>query len=95
MRNCVFVLGLLALCGCASPERLAAADDARCTSYGFRPGTDAYANCRMQADMQRQAQRQAAVSSLSNIQIRPPGVSPSINCVSRPGLSGSVETVCQ
>lgn len=36
--------------GCASSgER----DAVRCESYGFTPGTDAYASCRQQADLQR------------------------------------------
>jgi hypothetical protein len=50
----------------ASPEQLAQqrgaataarqeADRTRCLNYGFQEGTDAYAQCRMTIDQQRQA----------------------------------------
>ena len=42
----IFALSL-ALCACQTPEEIAAADDARCRSYGARPGSDAYINCRV------------------------------------------------
>jgi len=28
-------------------------DEQRCVEYGFKPGTDAYANCRLQLDLAR------------------------------------------
>ena len=34
-------------------KRRAAADDAKCLSYGFKLGTDAYSNCRVQMDQMR------------------------------------------
>jgi hypothetical protein len=51
MARIFFVISaFVLLAGCASPgEREAAA----CHSYGFTPGTDAFANCMQQADMQR------------------------------------------
>ena len=42
------------LAGCASPAEVAAADRQTCAGYGFAPGTDAFANCMMQADARRQ-----------------------------------------
>lgn len=38
----------LALAGCAADV-----DNANCQRYGFEPGTDGYANCRMVADQNR------------------------------------------
>ncbi len=36
------------LAGCATPpEKIAANVAAQCRAYGFKPGTDAYANCLM------------------------------------------------
>jgi hypothetical protein len=50
----------------------AATDDDRCRSYGFIPGSDGYAQCRMQVDVQRQQACQAAQKT----QIQGPAVSP-------------------
>lgn len=58
-------IGALALAGCATSEELASRDDAACTSYGYRVGTDGYANCRLSMDQQRQARRQAALMNMS------------------------------
>ncbi|HYE01178.1 MAG TPA: hypothetical protein VEH84_17470 [Alphaproteobacteria bacterium] len=56
MKRLIPLLPLLA--GCVDPELLMrqqrAADHAACVDYGFRPGTDAYANCRMQVDQRRE-----------------------------------------
>ncbi|BCJ92154.1 hypothetical protein IZ6_28890 [Terrihabitans soli] len=46
------VLALLTLSGCKTSEQVAmqagAAHDAQCQSFGYAPGTDGYAQCRMQ-----------------------------------------------
>ena len=73
--NFAILLGLLALPACAAnPARLAAADEQTCAGYGFRPGTDAYANCRMQLHMQRgdqqEARRRDILNSIPNSPIR-------------------------
>ncbi len=52
------VLGLL-LTACASTADIRAADNGRCRSYGFRPGTDAYSQCLLDIDLNREAQRRA------------------------------------
>jgi ketosteroid isomerase-like protein len=44
------------LSACASPEEIAAADKRTCAGYGFAEGTDAFANCMMQADFRRKKQ---------------------------------------
>ncbi len=55
----LFILSV-ALTACVSPElqaeqaRLDAQEDInRCASYGLRPNTDAFAQCRMQLDLAR------------------------------------------
>jgi hypothetical protein len=63
----VTVLLLLSLGGCASdpPPNYAAMDDAQCQSFGAKPGTDIYVNCRMQLASQREgeeAQKRAMVT---------------------------------
>jgi hypothetical protein len=35
----------LPLASCVSPEELRREDEARCTGYGYHPGTDAFASC--------------------------------------------------
>lgn len=49
----------LLLAACASPEEIKAADKRTCAGYGFAEGSDAFANCMMQADQHR-ADQQAA-----------------------------------
>ena len=48
----------------------AANDEAKCQSFGFRPGSDSYAQCRMNLDSQRNAaaetNRAAAMQYLLN-----------------------------
>lgn len=38
---CVLALAV----SCVSPEELRRADEARCAGYGFKPGTNDFANC--------------------------------------------------
>lgn len=57
-KTIVLVLLGIALAGCADFEsryanRFASADDAKCQSFGPRPGTQAYYNCRMDLERQR------------------------------------------
>ncbi len=41
------------LTGCQSVGERRAVDEGRCSSYGFRPGSNAYANCLQRIDLQR------------------------------------------
>ncbi|MER8373691.1 hypothetical protein [Mesorhizobium sp. M1406] len=50
----------LAITGCMSTEELAARNDQICRSYGARPGTDAYVNCRVGQDQRRVMEEQAS-----------------------------------
>ncbi|HEY0292898.1 MAG TPA: hypothetical protein VGC51_11300 [Hansschlegelia sp.] len=53
MKVALILLALLALAGCATQEQLAEADKQKCRGYGMRPGTEAFANCRMTLDVER------------------------------------------
>ncbi len=44
---------LLAGCVTMTPEQRRAADEQTCRSYGFKPKTDAFANCLMRIDLDR------------------------------------------
>lgn len=56
MRMRWIALGMtaLTLAGCASPAQLAEMDKDKCRGYGLKPGTEAFANCRMTLDVERQ-----------------------------------------
>jgi hypothetical protein len=47
-------------------KRHEAEDDARCRQFGFKPGTEAYGNCRIQRDQIRATRRAAVTKSQSN-----------------------------
>lgn len=44
---------LASLASCVSPQELRAQDEAACASFGFKPGTDAYAGCLQQESLAR------------------------------------------
>lgn len=50
-------LVLAVLAGCSTPEERAAGrlrfDTEKCTGYGFTPGTDGFAQCRMRMEQAR------------------------------------------
>ncbi len=48
MRTLTVVLVTLLAAGCASEQEIAAADSARCESFGFKPDTEAFAQCRLE-----------------------------------------------
>ncbi len=49
---------LLVLCGgCVTAAEQRAMDEGRCRGYGFRAGSDAFANCLLQIDLDRSAER--------------------------------------
>lgn len=47
----------LTACTTITPEERRRGDEARCRSYGFRPGTDAFAQCLLDVDLDRAAAR--------------------------------------
>lgn len=57
--------GLLALAACATDTaNWADQDVSRCESYGFTPGSQGFANCRMHLDTARQQRIQDALDSM-------------------------------
>ncbi len=54
---------LLAGCATTTPAELRAADTARCRSYGFRKGSDGLAQCLLQIDLERSAERSARLNA--------------------------------
>jgi hypothetical protein len=72
MRFLVVALGALMLTACVTPQemraRQALSDSSDCEDYGFEPGTDLYAQCRMNLAQNRNNQevaRQAASQAAS------------------------------
>jgi hypothetical protein len=104
----VLLLALF-LSGCMTAQEqaqnIAASDDADCRSYGAQPGSDAYYQCRMAKDQQRQQTRAAIVGAyLSRPAPAPymlpmpqqPQVAPvnrPMNCTSVP-IGNTVSTNC-
>ncbi len=66
------VLGILGLSlgACATTQErasaVAASDGSACESYGAQPGTEAYFQCRMMKDQQRQANNAALAAAILN-----------------------------
>ncbi|MGB8182521.1 MAG: hypothetical protein WCF13_09135 [Stellaceae bacterium] len=54
----VALTALAALAGCVSDAELRQQDEAQCTSYGFKPNTDAFATCLQQENLARRYQLQ-------------------------------------
>lgn len=62
MKPLFALLTLLALSGCATdPAKLAEMDREQCRSYGMKPGTEAFANCRMTLDVERRRENRRAL----------------------------------
>jgi hypothetical protein len=45
----------IVLAGCQTAEEVRARDENRCVAYGFRPRTDAFAECLQRIDLDRRA----------------------------------------
>lgn len=50
---------LVGACTTTTPAERRSADEARCRSYGFRHGTDAFAKCLLDVDLDRAAERRS------------------------------------
>lgn len=60
----LIALGLAAaLGGCMTAAEQRAFDEQRCRSYGFRAGTDGFANCLLEVDLDRSASRRARLET--------------------------------
>lgn len=69
MRILAVFIGFLALSGCAQyqqeqAELRDAGEDNQCQSYGAKPGTDAYIQCRMNLSNQQAANRRAVIGAV-------------------------------
>lgn len=51
--------GVALLTGCMSVTERRYADESRCAGYGFRPGSDAFAKCLQNIDLDRSADSRA------------------------------------
>ncbi|MCT8999545.1 hypothetical protein [Chelativorans intermedius] len=60
-RSFIFLGALALISGCTTmtPEEQRAADEAECRNYGFRPGTDAFAECLQRVELDRRAEWRA------------------------------------
>lgn len=93
------------LAGCVSPGylRREAEDDRACTSYGFKEGTDGYAQCRLELARNRaisnsrsRSSNEAGVIAGENVRrAMTPAAKTSQYCISRQSYPGSpVYTTC-
>ncbi|MBB3454157.1 hypothetical protein FHT86_002413 [Rhizobium sp. BK313] len=64
----------LALSACQTAEEIRAKDEAKCSGYGFRRGTESFANCLMNQDLNRQADQRAFMESNDDFFWGPPYV---------------------
>ena len=63
---------LLAACQTMTPEQRRAADEAKCDTYGFRRGTDAFAECLQRIELDRRAEARADSIRTSQLMWQPP-----------------------
>ncbi|AXE31538.1 hypothetical protein DK842_17515 [Chromobacterium phragmitis] len=59
-------IGAPILAACASPEEIRAMDQRACSGYGFKPGTDTYANCMMKQADKRDQDMRANMQNMSH-----------------------------
>ncbi|MFT4184881.1 MAG: hypothetical protein QM636_23505 [Rhizobium sp.] len=64
----------LTLSACQTAEQIRAADEARCSSYGFKRGTQSFGNCLMNQDLSRRADQRAFMESNDDFFWGPPYV---------------------
>lgn len=63
MRKFLIIAALPIFTGCANPQQVQALDDGKCRSYGMRPGTAEYAQCRMNMENNRALNRAARATA--------------------------------
>lgn len=66
--SALVALAFLAGCTTMTPEERRAADEAQCRDYGFKPRTDAFAECLQRIQMDRNAQQRANMASFERTQ---------------------------
>ncbi len=60
VRFAALAVTALLLAGCQTAAEVRAHDEGKCRSYGFRTGTDAFAECLQRIDLDRRADFRAA-----------------------------------
>lgn len=70
----VLVAALLAGCQTMTPEQRRAADETKCSTYGFKKNTDAFAECLQRIDLDRAAEMRARDAEFARFSARPPVV---------------------
>lgn len=63
-RYLLIALVPLALAGCVSAEDQRTTDQDKCASYGYRPGTNRFADCMMEQDQQRADDQRRTMNDL-------------------------------
>ena len=80
----VLIATSMLLGGCATAAERAAQradrDNAKCAGYGFKPGTEAFAQCRMTQDVERQRAINEAINSNSSCTTSMHGGVATTNC---------------
>lgn len=66
------VATLLAACQSMTPEQRRAADEGQCLNYGFKRGTDAFAECLQRIDLDRRDEARASSIRASQMMWEPP-----------------------
>lgn len=66
-RSALAIMVLLAGCATTTPEERRAADERECTSYGFRKGGEAFAECLLKLELDRRAARRARSAELRSV----------------------------
>jgi Holliday junction resolvasome RuvABC endonuclease subunit len=97
----IVLLSATALTGCQTAQYTAAQDNDACRSYGARPGSDVYVNCRVAMASQRRQQQDAAADAMMVGGLAMMGggggftaPAPSLSCTTKPGLISGYETTC-
>lgn len=65
-------LSLLAACQTMTPAERRAADEAKCTDYGFRRGSEAFAECLQRIELDRRAEARADTIRADRMMWQPP-----------------------
>lgn len=104
MRGIILVVVAMTLAACTTPMREARLkrEAQQCEAFGFQPGTDAYANCRMQFELKHKQEAAEFGQSIGNAVSSSYGGGSSsapqpksVYCTSRQSYPGAtVQTMC-
>ena len=107
MRFIVLALGVLMLTACVTPQEMRArqaySDKMECEDYGFEPGTDLFAQCRMNIAQNRDNQEAASQAAsqaasmqwLSNYQAQQAQRNAQIQAQHQAAINRTTQTNCR